>query len=427
MKKCSFILVSCLASAGLFAQTAVPLYLNIGSHNEVSDSSVAGLAYISDVNDYTAIKSIMLEMSDTIANHGARWNCQHDQNFIRACLKHDTAATSTNDLLQYLDALPHVEVDPHNHFLNTVSPFNPNYNDYNYSDVAHLLDSCGLPFPRTNMGGFIWRDFPSQGVYEEWTQYNTAQQPGYKFPAYLWRPVVAWGGGSPGHTDDYKSYGIWKPDLPTVSAFGQHEQNNYLTVIGQGCDTGFLLTDTSTVAFMLSRLQSLMYFIQQQPADPNAFWTATIMMNHKHYQSANYVSKLAQLLAALDPYVQNGQIAWATLTEKYNTWHNIHSNPGDNFNYLCDNIPLAVEEVTANTIRTYPNPADSRVNFDLPENSTGSLYLYDNLGRLILLKQVENEKTVQLDIQNLEPGIFLAVYKDENGNQMTSRFVRTQL
>lgn len=408
------------------AQPGAPLYLNIGSHNEVSDSAQAGLAYISDAADYTAIKTIALRIKDTIVSHQARWNAQYDQNFIRACLKHDTAASSPNDLIQYLNSLPEVEVDPHNHFDNTVSPLNPNYNDYNYSDVACLLDSCGLPYPRTNMGGFIWMNFTTPAtVNEEWTQYNNGPQPGNKFPGYDWRPVVAWGGGSPGHTNDYKSYGIWKPKAPSMALFGQHDTSKYLTVIGQGCDDGFVLFDTSSVAYMLAQLQSLIYFIQQQPANPNAFWTASIMINHKHFQSANYVERLGQLLTAIDPYVQNGQVVWATLTEKYNAWHSLHSNAADFFNYQCSNIPLAVAETEKETaLPLYPNPATTyaEMKFDHPVN--GEWRVYDQTGRLVIKDAIASAETVRIGVEALLPGMYFVQVRSSEGETWNGTLVR---
>lgn len=404
MKNPVTLLGALFLAAGLNAQA--PLYLNIGSHNEVQDSVTNGLNYISDVNDYLAIKSIALQIADTVTAHNARWNCQVEQNFVRACLKHDTAYTNPNDLLEYLNSLPDVEVDVHNHFDNT-PPIDQNFNPYNAPDVAHLLDSCGLPYPRTNQGGFIYKDFTSPAVNEDWSAYNSGPQAGSTFPDYTWRPVVIWGAGSPGHTSDYKSYGIWKPDAPTQSQFPVHNQNNYMTCIGQGCDDGFLLADTSSVAYMVAQMQSLLYYISQQPVTPNTFWTATIMLNHKHYQSANYVTRLGQLLTALDPYAQNGQIVWATLTEKYNTWHNLHSNPADYFDYACTGIPLAEQElpVAGDGLQVYPNPASGTAEVQWASTVDATCRLIDMTGRTVREVSVSSDH-LSLDVADVSNGVY---------------------
>jgi len=411
MKPLSAFLLLLLAAGSARAQSPAPLYLNLGSHNEIRDSADQGLHYISDSADYNAIRALSLEIADTVFAHGARWNAMYDSNFIRACLHHENGAVNANDLIQYLDALPEAEVDPHNHF--DTNTFSANYNPYNYPDLAHLLDSCGLPAPRTNMGGFIWRNFPPN-VNEDWSAYQTPQ-PGNVYPNYSWQPVVLWGGGSPGHINDFRSFGVWKPAAPTQMLFGQHAPANFLTCIGNGCSEGFLLTDTSTVAWMISQVESLLYFISQQPPDPNAFWTATIMMNHKHFQSANYVAKLGQLLGGLDAYTQSGQIVWATTSEKHAAWLGQHSNPNDFFNHPCSGIPLETQELAETRAEIFPNPSSTQIEIHFP--GEGSMRLFDLAGRCLLNEPFST--TARLDVSVLPAGIYqLAV---ETGAQRSTR------
>ena len=137
-----------LVVINVVAQTNV-LHLNLGSHNETNDA-MYGVNYNTN---YAVIKAKAMEVADSVNANGAKWDMQVESNFIRACITQDFAATSSTDLMQSMDNLSYVEVDPHNH-LDTVPGLN--YNPYNYADLSHLLDSCGLS-TRTNVGGFLYQ------------------------------------------------------------------------------------------------------------------------------------------------------------------------------------------------------------------------------------------------------------------------------
>lgn len=392
----------CLSAALLPAQ--VPVYLNIGSHNETEDFN-SGLDYIGDANDYEAVKQLVLQIYDTVKVHDARWNLQVESNFIRGCIRHDTAYTNPNDLLQWINGTEWVEVDPHNHF--NPSGFGPTYNPYNYSDLAFLLtDSVGLS-PRTNLGGFIYKDFPSFSVSEDWTQYQDSV-PGNRFPFTKWRPHVIWGGGSPGHTQDFNASGIWKPTGPTTAQFGVHNPSNFLTCIGSNCGNDFVIADTSDADNVIRHAEEFIYHANHSGlSTADTFYTLTVMINFKHIQSAGYVEKVSAFIRAMDAYVQQGQVIWSTLTEKYDTWYVSHGS-GDSFTELCTEMHLgAPEEDLSDRVLIYPNPTADEVVISVPgEVETIQLQVMDLQGKTILAQNLAAANNT-LSTASWAPGIYM--------------------
>lgn len=396
-----------------FAQ--LPLYLNFGSHNETIDT----FDYINSNPDYQLIKGIAKQIADSIIAHNARWNMQVESNFIRGCIIHENAATNSTDFLQWADATPNIEVDVHNHFQ---PPF---LNPYNPSDLAHLLDSCGLTPPRNNIGGFIWKDFTSPSVSEDWTQYQIPVA-GYKYPFYSWQPKVIWGGGSPGHIDDYNAYGIWKPSAPTVTDFATHNATNYLTCIGNGCAGDFVLFDTTNEQDVLNNLVSLINYLQAQPTDDSSFYTATIMMNFKNFNSPGFVQKVSTVLSALDSYAATNKIIWSTLTEKYNMYHAIHTNPNDHFVRRCEDVNVGIENVSSSGSRElnlYPNPVNDNLSVSsafLTGESSWKIFSVE--GKNILEGKFTDKKLI--DVHSLPSGIYFLKIESNKVN-LFNKFLKT--
>lgn len=336
------------------AQT--PLYLNFGSHNESSDP----YQYATNFSQYQQIRNVAKAIADSVIALDARWNMQVESNFIRGVLNFENGATNETDFLQWADATDQIEVDPHNHF---GLPANP----YNYPDLVKLLDSCGLS-DRHNLGGFIWRNFPGQS--EDWTAYQSPVA-GHSFPTFSWRPRVIWGGGSPGHIDDFSAFGIWKPSGPTPTGFVQHNPDNYLTCIGNGCS--WLLRPTTTVDSIVEVVTTMINIINSQPANSNSFYTATIMMNFRDmgmatYPNGNYPDRVAAIIRALQPLVTEGKLVWSTLSEKYDWWHALHPDPNDYFLLRCQDIVLEEENLSVSkNWNVYPNPTSGTVTIQSEE------------------------------------------------------------
>lgn len=380
-----------------------PLYLNIGSHNESNDP----VQYASNAFQYNQARAAVAQIADTIIALNARWNMQVESNFIRGVLNHENGGTNSQDLLEWADNTLHIEVDPHNHF-------NALQNPYNYPDLAKLLDSCGL-HNRYNLGGFIWRSFPNAD--EDWTDY---QQPvaGHSFPQFEWQPRVIWGGGSPGHIDDYSAFGLWKPAGPTPLLFGQHEPDNYLTCIGNGCS--WLLRTTTPADSIVQLVEDLIDWIDSQPANPNAFYTATLMFNFRdlnltagNYPNGSHATRIAAIIRALQPFVEDGRLVWATLSQKYEVWHGQHNNPEDHFVLRCEDIVLDADDQPLGEnqgFRLFPNPANRYIQVQKP--GVFEVSIYDLCGRLCQRQESTDEAQLQL---TLAPGCYQVIVADGVG------------
>ena len=335
----------CLLLGHIFEAIAqVPAYIYFASHNEMNDASYHGLNYDNAVQ-FATMRQHVRAVCDTIIAHDARYVMQVESNFILACLAHDAAATTASDILQWADATPQIDVEPHNHF-NDNAGAGIQYNPYNYADLAYLLDSCGLPPPRRLMGGFIWRDFSNPPVSEDWTVWQTPQN-GNTYAQYAWQPDFLWGGGSPGHQDDYNAFGIWQPTAPTTTQFGQHNPEQELVVIGGGCGEDFVLWDTTNATLLANRVISLLSHINSRTWAEDTFFTFKIMMNFRSMPALGYTDSLSKLLYLLKPYQQNGILQYKTVNELYAIWQEQHPDADAHFVMPCDSVFYSSEPPTA--------------------------------------------------------------------------------
>lgn len=418
----------CLGLWGCLATTTVtqaqaPVYLNLGSHNETNDP----YNYVGNSTDYTTVKNLVLQIADTIIKYDARWNMQVESNFIRGCIAHDNAFTDNDDLLQWADSQAQIEVDPHNHFV----PFplnSPSFNPYNYTDLNYLLtDSCGLSL-RTNLGGFLWRDFTNPAASEDWTQFQNPVN-GAKFPLETWRPQVIWGGGSPSHQDDFNALGIWKPKAATSAEFGAHEPSNYLYCIGSNCGNAHVIFDTTDVNDVINETVRLINYAQAVGNANTDFYALTIMFNFRNIEAAGMVDKIAQFVRAMQPYADQGKLVWATLTEKYDTWTGAH-NANDFFVQMCDSIDLsvAVQNTSNNSDFTlYPNPTHSeQLTVEIPASQVNgtTIEIVDLMGVSRISPFAINSTTNTFSLQHLAAGMYICrLYNSITGNTSSKPFV----
>lgn len=383
-----------------FIYSQAPVYLNMGSHNETTDP----LQYTSNHQDYEDAKSVLLQIADTIIKYDARWNMQVESNFIRGCLRHDTAVFNTSNFLRWADERLEIEIDPHNHF---IPPF---INPYNFTDLNVLLrDSIGLS-DRNIMGGYTWRNFNgtppcNQTANEDWTHYNTSEENGNVFSTEQWRPLVIWGGGSPGHCDDSNVLGIWKPSNATAMGYYTHNQNNFVTAIGGSCDTKFTIFDTTDINQVISNVEDVIQYAQAYGNSTTDFYTVTVMFNFRHLQSPALVDKISTFIRAMVSYDQQGSVVWSTLSDKYMIWNSAH-NPEDFFIKRCEDVSLGVEPINiSDLLHVYPNPTDDKLNITLNSDDLIHQYsIYSIDGNLLLSGNLNGN---QISFNSFSDGVYI--------------------
>lgn len=150
---------------------------------------------------YVATREGLLEMARLAKRHDVRWVFQPDWKLLLAALAYEDARmrenTADKNLLRYLREDLGVAIDPHSH----------EKQGYNYTDVAHLLDSLGVG-GSTVIGGHIWD--PSLPQFQGWDRFRSPV-PGQRFPWARWRGDILMGSGTPNHTSDPHPSGVWRP------------------------------------------------------------------------------------------------------------------------------------------------------------------------------------------------------------------------
>ena len=89
---------------------------------------------------------------------------------------------------------------------------------------------------------------------------------------------------------------------------------------------------------------------------------------------------------------------------------------GEGFSTIYQDKKASTTPKTAVKVALYPNPATDRVTVDYENIANGStLYLYDQMGRLMQQTVLENEKgTTQISLQSMLPGLYIAVVKHKD-------------
>lgn len=430
MKKNASLVIGILLTLTVSAQT--PVYLYLASHNETNDQVYHGLNY-GNAAHYASIRGVVKSLCDTVVSLDAAYVMMVESNIINANLAHEAAAVNETDLLQWADEQSQIDVEPHNHFVPLPGPA---YNPYNYADLAYLLDSCGLAYPRRVMGGFIWRNFNSPAVSQDWTQWQTPQ-PGHTYPHYSWQPQIIWGGGSPGHINDYEAFGIWRPSAPTIAGFGMHNPGQPLVCLGGGCNDGFVLWDTTTVDLLSNRVINLIQEMKSRNWPQDTFFSIKVMMNFRHFMSPGYVSKVAALIRNLEPYREAGDFEWKTINEIYAAWQEAHPSAADYFIVSCDSMHISSAEPVVTglqghsnayftPLRVYPNPVSTMLYIDSELSGVGEVLITDARGIFRWRQRIQaHDSTVNVDVNNWSPGLYFVFIQNEKEVRQ-GRFIKGQ-
>ncbi len=85
--------------------------------------------------------------------------------------------------------------------------------------------------------------------------------------------------------------------------------------------------------------------------------------------------------------------------------------------------PAGRQGLRENHVNVFPNPAHDRINLDIPAWAKGTIIIYDRMGRVVLEKKHEGEKTILLPEEiNLNAGIYFLIFQSVNGS-LQGRFI----
>lgn len=170
---------------------------------------------------YTLVRNRLIEVAKLAKINGIKWSFQPDWKILLAILAYDdTVLTKNSDgknVLQYIRDEYGAIIDPHSH----------EKQGYNYTDVAHLLDSLGVG-GSTVIGGHVWD--PSLPQFQDWDRFRVPVK-GSKYPWAVWRGDILMGSGTPNHVNDPIISGVWQP-LDKDNYFVHHPDGN-IACVGQ--------------------------------------------------------------------------------------------------------------------------------------------------------------------------------------------------
>jgi len=368
------------------------LRLTLQSHNEMNDP----INY-NDLNNWTNVKAKIAMLVDTIVHYQVRYNLQCESNFILANITRDNAYNLSTDLLQTMEEHSLIEVDPHNH-LNKDPSSGFSFNPYNYADLAHLLDSCGIS-RITTVGGYLFNSTEwTYSADEDWRNYGSGISGNYFNTS--WTPELLWGGGTMNHANDPFSLGVWRPKGADYILFPTHDAS-HLPNIGNGCD--WVIQNTTNIDSLVTALQRHTdYFTNHIPSDPDMFLCGTVIFNFRYILTPGYIEKICEFIRKVNPMVQDGRIIWQNLYEgKYQDWMAAHSSSADNYLLFCSDLPanLGIEEDNLAEGLVYPNPTQGIFHIQL--NIPSTVTIFDADGRELIKRDLNGGlQTIQLSLKS---------------------------
>lgn len=182
------------------AETSPPVYMVLFTH--IEDNAPTGtLGSPQSRQNYLLYRDRLIGMANLAQSYDVTWSLQPDWKILRAALLYEdstvTANTNGKNFLRYLREDLGVVIDPHSH----------EGAGYNYTDVAHLLDSLGVG-GSTVIGGHVWD--PTLPEFQEWDRFRVPVA-GARFPWAWWRGDILMGSGTPNHVNDPLVSGVWRP------------------------------------------------------------------------------------------------------------------------------------------------------------------------------------------------------------------------
>lgn len=87
------------------------------------------------------------------------------------------------------------------------------------------------------------------------------------------------------------------------------------------------------------------------------------------------------------------------------------------------NVATYVQKNYLSSIKTYPNPAKNFIHLEIEDMEIGTISIFNNLEKLIMLKAVDQNH--QVDIQELKEGIYFFKYQSKL-QQKTGSFIKVK-
>ncbi len=394
--KILFILLSLLLiiSPEISAQTYPPVYVVLFTHIEDNTPS-------SDLNtpqariQYMNCRNGMIGMAKLAQKYSVEWSFEPDWKILLAALLFEDSAAMQNtngkNFLRYLKEDLNVIIDAHSH----------EKQGYNYTDVAHLLDSLGTG-GTTVIGGHVWD--PSIPQFQNWDRFRVPVY-GMKYPWAIWRGDILMGSATPNHVNDAIVSGVWRPK--DRNNFYNDDPNGNIFCVGQYKD------DVSGIPELINSYRS-------GKVQPDKILTASFHILPISITTAGGLQAIEDtVIKPLVAMRNRGEIILTDFTSLISEWKKRYNSVGHiydptkttNINETNKSIP---DEILL--YQNYPNPfaTSTAISYRLSASGFVRLEVFDMLGRrvatLVDEEKDAGEYTSSFDIRNSLFDIHVGVY-----------------
>ncbi len=364
----------------VFLFTIAKIYITIVYHNEEpnhppEDDYTVNRDYYLRVREGVRKFSLMLKENGV---DGFDW--QSDWCFLQGCLKWEDNGVKENtngkNIVRWLYEDMNFEVDPHAH-----------ETDYNYADVAYLIDSCGVE-PTHVAGGFIF--YPvEESVFDHFL--NPIHGEHYE---YTWTPEILWGASEKYHRGhDDSCSGIWKP--LSKDNFYIHNHSGPVVYVG-GYKREF------------QGLWELLGKQENGELEEGMIYTTSIFVGQTEVTDDEFISYFDNQIKALKPYEEEGRIEWIKLEEVVEIWKTQYDSVPSIF------PPQGIEEERKGLIQK--KTFVGKLIVHSKKNKEVVFILLSSDGRVLGKERVSlKEGKNIIDFDDLRRGVFFIKDRDDPG------------
>ncbi|MDZ7342779.1 MAG: T9SS type A sorting domain-containing protein [candidate division KSB1 bacterium] len=393
------------------AQTPPPVYVVIFTHIE-DNCPPEPLGSPQSIQNYFFWRNKTIAIANLFLKHDIKWVFEPDWTFLVAALTYEDdsviATTNHKNLLRYLKEDLQVTIDPHSH----------EHRGYNYTDVAHLLDSLGVG-GSTVVGGHVWD--PNLPQFQNWDRFRVPV-PGSKFPWALWRGEILMGSATPNHIHDPVVSGVWRPK--DRYHFFEDDPDGNIVNVGQ-----YKESDPGDYNGFMGHIMELIDLYASGMVSPQYMLTISTHLSPNEINAPNSLHVIEDsLLVPLAELQREGKVKITDFTALVADWKTMFGAQA----FMYD--PNGAVGVTANRqsppgefllFHNYPNPFNPStvISYQLPVSSQVELSIYNLLGQKIMTlvseKQTAGIHKFNWDGSGLASGVYL--YRLEAGEFIQSK------
>jgi hypothetical protein len=358
----------------------------------VEDNTPGGmLGTMQSRQSYLTHRSNLIAMAALAESAGVQWTLQPDWKLLEAALLYEDAAlmatTGGKNFLRYLKEDRGAVIDPHSH----------ENGGYNYTDVAHLLDSLGVG-ATTVIGGHIWD--PALPQFQEWDRFRVPVA-GQRYPGAWWRGDILIGSGTPNHVNDPLVSGVWRPR--DRDHYFEHDPAANIVAVGQWKKS-------------IASIAELIALYRSGTVPATAMLTFNCNVNPATLNAPGGLAAVRDtVIAPLVAWRDSGLVEPTDFTSLIQTWEAEFGGQG----YLHDagaallDVPPGAASAGLALAPCAPNPLSTAtwLRYSLARDALVRLSIYDVTGRRVAVvaegRHLAGDHAVRWEARGLPAGAYL--------------------